>query len=247
MDACRIYKRHLTHTNDTNKWLLTLMAQDSHDLLETVTSSEEIGTVDLIDLNTLRDGEMFKVTQLEVTFLFLRIDFLRDDLHVSGLSHTAHEEQTSTEQAHLNGNGEVEDNCQQECHPKHDDITLGILQNAHERAPSAHIIADDDEHTSQTSHGDILCQRHEEQEDEQEHSGVNDTCHRCAATVVDIGHRTGNSTRSGDTAKDGRRQIGHSLGNEFRIRAVAVTDDTVGHGGREQRLDSTQDGDGDSG
>ena len=203
VDACRVDKRYLTHTYDTDKRFLALMAQGTHDLLKTVACTEEVGTVDLVDLNTFRDSEMFKVAQLEVAVFFLWINLLRDDLDIGGLCHTTHEEQASTDQTHLDGNGEVEDDCQQECHPEHDDVALGILQDAHERTPPAHVIAHNDEHTSQTGHRDVLSQRHEEKEDEQKYGSVDNAGHRGTTTVVDVRHSTGNGTRSGYTAEDG--------------------------------------------
>ena len=183
---------------------------------------------------------MFKVAQLEVALLFLRIDLVADDFDVGGLSHTAHEEQTSTDEAHLDSDGEVEDDGEQEGDPEHDDIALGILQDAEEAAPTAHIITHDDKHTSQTSHGDILCQRHEEQEDEQQHGSVDDASHGRTTTVVDIRHRSGDGTCRWDTAEDGRRQIGKALGDELSVGIMTVANDTVGHRCRQQRLDGTQ-------
>ncbi len=66
-----------------------------------------------------------------------------------------------------------------------------------------------------------------------------------AATIVDVGHRTGDSTRSRYSAEDRRRQVGQSLSDEFCVGAMTVADDTVGHSSRKQRLDGTEDGDGD--
>ena len=174
---------------------------------------------------------MLEVTELKVAVFLLRIDLLRDDLHVGSLSHTSHEEQTSTEQAYLDSDGEVEDDGEQESDPKHDNVALGVLQDAEERTPAAHIIADDDEYTGQTGHGDVLCQRHEEEENEQQHGGVDDACNGSASAVVDVGHRTGNGSRSGDASEDGTGKVGHTLGNELCVGAMTVANDTVGHGG----------------
>ncbi len=89
MDARGVDERYLTHADDTDTG--PLMVQSTHDLLETVTGTEEVRTVDLVDLHTLGDGEMLEVAQLEVAVFLLRIDLLGDDLDISGLSHTAHE------------------------------------------------------------------------------------------------------------------------------------------------------------
>ena len=55
---------------------------------------------------------------------------------MGGLSHTAHEEQTGTDKAYLDGYGEVEDDSKQERDQQHQDIALGVLQDAdNERHP----------------------------------------------------------------------------------------------------------------
>ena len=226
VDARGIDKRHLTHADDTDTG--TLMVQGTHDLLETVTGSEEVGTVDLIDLHTLGDSEVLEVTQLEVAVFLLGVDLLRDDLDIGGLSHTAHEEQAGTEQTDLDGDGEVEDDRQQEGDPEHDDIALRVLQDGNKASPTTHIIAHDDEHTGQTGHGDILRQRHEEQEDEQQHGCMDDACNGRAAAVVDVGHRTGDGTRGRYAAEDGRRQVGQTLGDKFCVGVMTVANDTGG-------------------
>ena len=76
VDACGVDKRHLTHADDTDTGFQTLMAQGTHDLLETVTGAEEVRAVDLIHLHTFGDREVFEVTQLEVAVFLLRIDLL---------------------------------------------------------------------------------------------------------------------------------------------------------------------------
>ena len=190
---------------------------------------------------------MLEVAQLEVAVFLLGVDLLGDDLDIGGLSHTAHEEQTGTEQTDLDGDGEVEDDRQEEGDPEHDDIALRVLQDGNKASPTTHIIAHDDEHTGQTGHGDILRQRHEEQEDEQQHGGMDDACNGRTTAIVNVGHRTGDGTRGRYTAEDGRRQVGQSLSDKFCVGVMTVADDTVGHGSREQRLDGTEDGDGDGG
>ncbi len=188
---------------------------------------------------------MLEVAKLEVAVFLLGVDLLGDDLDIGGLSHTAHEEQTGTEQTDLDGDGEVEDDRQEEGDPEHDDVALWVLQDGNKASPAAHVIAHDDEHTGQTGHGDILRQRHEEQEDEQQHGGMDDACNGRTAAVVDVGHCTGDGTRGRYAAEDGRRQVGQSLGDKFCVGVMTVADDTVGHGSREQRLDGSEDGDGD--
>ena len=122
---------------------------------------------------------------------------------IGGLGHTTHEEQTGADESDLDGDGEVEDDRQQEGDPQDDDVALGVLQDRSEGAPATHVVADDDQHTSQTGHRDVLCQRHEEEEDEQQHGSVDDTSHRRATAIIDVGHRTGDGSSGGNTAEEG--------------------------------------------
>ena len=234
MDTRRVYERHLTHTNDAHLRMLALVTKHTHNLLKAVTGSEEVRAIDLIHLHTLRNGKVFQITELEVTLLLSRIDLVANDLDICRLSHTTHEEQTGTEQTHFDGDGQVEDYRQQESYPQHDHIALGVLHDAQEASPTTHVIAHNDKYTCQTRHGDILCQWHQEQEDQQQHGSMYDTCHRRTSAIIDVCHRTGDGTRSRYTAKDRRCQVGHSLSDEFCVGVMTVTNHTISHSGRKQ-------------
>ena len=60
---------------------------------------------------------------------------------------------------------------------------------------------------------------------------MRDACDGRARTVVDVGHRAGDSSRDGDPAEEGHDDIGYSLRHQFGIRAVALTDDPVSDAG----------------
>ena len=72
---------------------------------------------------------MLQVAQLEVALLLGGVNLVADNLDIGCLSHTAHEEQTGTDKAHLNSNGQVENNGQQERYPQHDDVALRVLHD----------------------------------------------------------------------------------------------------------------------
>ena len=133
------------------------MTKGSHDFLKLVACTEEVRTVDFVNLNTIGNGEVFEVTQLEVAVFLGRINLVTDNLDIGSLCHAAHEEQAGTDEANLDGNGQVKDDGKKEGDPKHDDVALRILHDVSERAPTTHAIAYDDKHTSQTGHRDILC------------------------------------------------------------------------------------------
>ena len=236
MQTGGVDERHLTHADDAH---LGMMAVAGHDVLETGSSTEEVRSVDLVDLDTLGDGEVLQVATLHIGIL-VEVDLIENGMYLGGLSHTTHEEQTGTDEAKLDGDGEVEDDGEEEGEQQHGDIALGIATcHGQERAPSAHAIADHHQDTCQAGHGDILRQGHKEQEDEQQHQGMDDACHRSATAIVDVGHGAGNGSRGGNTAKQGRCDVGKTLSDELGVRVVMVANDTIGHGGREQRLDGS--------
>ena len=173
---------------------------------------------------------MLQVATLHVCVL-VQVYLVEYGMNLCGLSHAAHEEQTGTDEAKLDGDGEVEDDGEEERQEQHGDVALGIACHCQERTPATHAIGNDDEYASQTGHRDVLCQRHEEQEDEREHDGMNDASHWSASAIVDVGHGAGDGSCSGNAAKDGRGDVGDALSDELRVGIVVVANDTISHSG----------------
>ena len=69
---------------------------------------------------------------------------------------------------------------------------------------------------------------------------MEDTGHRGASAIVDVGHGTCDGSRAGDASEERCTQVGHSLTYEFLVGVVAVAAHTISHGGRQQRLYGTQ-------
>ena len=59
---------------------------------------------------------------------------------------------------------------------------------------------------------------------------MDDTGYR-RTPIVDIRHRTGNGSGSGDTAEQWSYDIGRTLCDQFRIGIVTVAYHTIGYGG----------------
>ena len=192
VQARAVDKRHLTHTDDAH---LGPLAVASHDVLETVTGTEEVGTIDLVDLHALGDGQVLQIAGLHVGIL-VQVDLVVDHLHVGSLRHTLHKEQAGTDDTHLDGNGEVEDDSEQEGDDEHSDVALRVAHQGLERAPSTHAIAHDDKHAGQTGHRDVLCQGHEQQEDEQQYHSMDNARNGRTSTIINIGHGAGDGSRS---------------------------------------------------
>ena len=119
-----------------------------------------------------------------------------------GLSHTTHEEYHGYQQADLNGDSQVEDDSQEEGDQQDRHIALRILHQRTERTPATHVVGDDHQHTGQAGHRNVLGQRTEEKQDQQQHDCMNQSGDRRTATVVDVGHRTGNGTCYRNTPED---------------------------------------------
>ena len=237
-----INKRNLAHADYSNQ---RTVAERSHHLLKLITRSEEERTIDFVNLHTPRNRIVLQVGRKEVILLVQVNLILRNCRNISGFAHSLHEEQTGDDQAHLDGNSQVEDDGKEEGDQEHGNVALRILHQCQETSPAAHAVGNHYQNTRQTSHWDVLGKRHEEQENEQQYHSVDDARYRSLTAVVDIGHGTGDGASGRDTAEERRGDVGQTLGYQLGVGIVMVADYTIGYGSREQALDGTEDGDGD--
>ena len=84
----RIYKRHFTHSDDTNRIILT--GHVHHNLIEAVRDTEEIRSVNLIDFYAIRNREVVEV-ELEIR-VFVRVDLCMQGADMCLLIRTHQEE-----------------------------------------------------------------------------------------------------------------------------------------------------------
>ena len=85
MQTGRIYERNLTHTDDAD---FRFISHTFHDAVELIRYAEKERTIDLVYLYTFRQGEDFLV--MMNLALVGKIDLIRGDGYMRGLSHTAH-------------------------------------------------------------------------------------------------------------------------------------------------------------
>ena len=137
MDTSRIHEWNLTHADDANQWTVT---EGCHHFLKFITCSEEERTVDLIYLHALRNRIVLQVGREEIIFLVQINLILSNCRHISGLAHSLHEEKTGDDQSHLDGNGQVEDDGQEEGNQEHGNVALRILHQCQETSPAAHTV-----------------------------------------------------------------------------------------------------------
>ena len=233
-----IDERHFSHADDAH---LRTLAVACHDVFEAVAGTEEVGTVDFIDLHTFGDGEVFKISTLHVGIL-VEVYLVENGAHLGGFCHSPHEEQTCAEQSYFDGDGEVEDDGEEEREQQDGDVALRIVHDGDKRAPSAHAVGHDNEHSGEACHRDVACQRHEKEEYQHQYSCVYDTGDGGPSAVLDVRHCAGNGSRGRYSAEERRDDICHALSYQFRVGVVVVANHTVCHRCRKQRLDGSEHG-----
>ena len=216
MNTRRVHKRHLTHTQDTH--LLSVSAHTLANLVELIRDTKEVRTINLIHLGKWRDMQHLQVIAMQTDIgLLCRVDLIGEGANHRSLVGAFQEQYHCQQQAHLDGDSQVEDNRQDKGHQHHNKIGLWSLGQTYHRIQAQHIIAHDYQHTCQTSHWYHTHQRTKAEQHQQQHQCMHDTRHWSTTTVVDIRHRSGNRARSGDTAKEWCHHVSHTLRNQFGV------------------------------
>ena len=138
VDSCRIYERHLSHTDDSNlcSRLLHLLK-----LLETAGKSEEERSVDLIDLDSCRNIQTVGIFHSGLLWILsCSNEVLLKHLHLRGLHHTTHEEHDCKDDSHLDGHSKVNDHSEEECEQQHCHVRLVTTEEIFECPPLTHVV-----------------------------------------------------------------------------------------------------------
>ena len=221
-----IYERHTAHANDANGRMILHLCRH---LLKAIGHSEEEGAVDFIDLYPIWDDECLLMQRNICYGVSIGVNLFGENRQLRHLCHAAHEEQAGEHQTEFDGNGEIKDNSEHECHEQYHHITLGAVRELGKGAPLAHIVAHHHQDTCQSGHRDISCQRHGEEENHQQHQGMNHPSNARASTIVDVGHGAGYSPCGRDAAKERSYDVGNALSDEFLVRIVVIASDTIGY------------------
>ena len=124
----------------------------------------------------------------------------------------AHQEQHHRQyQTHLDSDRQVEDHRQKERHQQHPEVTGAVLGQTRNGLPAAHRVCHHDQYRRQTRHRNHTYQLTKEQQHQQQHDRVYHTRDRRAPAVIDISHRTRDSTRRRDSAEEGHHHIRNTL------------------------------------
>ena len=200
-------------------------------------NAEEEGAIDFVYRTTFGNGQWF----LGCVQVGVWTDFILDDTYLRSFHDTLHEKGTCCNQTHFNGDGKIEYHREEEGEEEYNHIALGIAEQPLEGAPPTHVVAHNHQHGSQTGHGDVFGVWHQDEQDEQQHSGMNEACHWGASAIVDIGHGARDGTCGRNASEQGRHDVGHALCHQFHVAVMLVADYTVGHSRTEEALDGTQD------
>ena len=211
-------------------------------LLKAIRHPKEEGSINFIHLHPIGDGECLFVEGYVCHWIGIRVNLFGENRQLRHLCHAAHEEQAGKHQTEFDGNGEIEHHSEHEGDEEHHHITFGAVGELGKGAPLAHVVTHHHQHTGKCGHGDISCQRHSHNEDDEQDQCVHHPSNTRASTVVDVGHGARNSSRSRDSAKERRHDVGNALSNEFLVGIVVIARHTVCHRGRKQALNSAQDG-----
>ena len=79
VDTCRVNKWNFTHTDDSYLWSV---AKSCHNLLEAVTGTKEVRTIDFVYFNTLRNSKMLYVAKMHIAIFIVWINLIRDDMNI---------------------------------------------------------------------------------------------------------------------------------------------------------------------
>ena len=83
---------------------------------------------------------MLQVGREEIVFLVQVNLVLSDSSYIGSLAHSLHEEQAGDDQTHLDGNGQIEDDGQEEGNQEHGNVALRILHQSQETSPATHTV-----------------------------------------------------------------------------------------------------------
>ena len=125
-----------------------------HDFFEPVGDAEEVRAVDFIHFRVVGNVQVFFRDDCAVGVR--GDDFIPEQVDFRGFHDTFDEQQAGQHEAELNGYREVENYGEEKGDEQDGHVSLRVAEQLEESAPTAHVVADDDQHTRQASHGDVL-------------------------------------------------------------------------------------------
>ena len=228
VDTRRVDERHLAHTD--NPHLQVILPDTAANLIKLIGYTEEIRTIYLVHIGMVRDMEHSKVIAVQPHIVVLRgVEFMGERADDRCLVGTLDEEDNRQQQAHLDSHRQVENHRQHKGNQHHDEVRLRRVRHPEEGAPTRHVVTDHHQHARQACHRNHPDQLAQEQQHQQQHYRMHDTCHRRATAVVDIGHRAGNSARRRNAAEERHYHVRHALRYQLGVGVVLIANHTIRH------------------
>ena len=240
LDTGSIDARHATHAQNKN---LRLVRNAGHGIFKLVDRTKEERTGKFVHGNTLRH---LSAKFIMGSFFVVFFKGFSHRFHFGNITHALNEEHCGQKHAHFDCHRKVDNHGQEEGHEHHSNIALRGLEHLDKAAVAAHVECHLEKHGGKRCHRDHFGILTEHEHDEQEHNRMHEARNRAHGTVTDIGCRTGNRTRSRDTAKHRGKHVGNALTEKFGIGTVLGRGHTVGHHGRQKGFNGTENGNGQS-
>ena len=202
-----------------------------HDVLNRIRRAKEERSCDLVYTDFQR--------QLLQMFIHRRgiIVYIDPAVGVRFLAHPLDEKQAGQNHADLDCDNEVKHNGQHKRSKKNDNITLrSRAYKMYEGSPLAHIVGNKEQNRGNRRHRNHARKRHQHNKNDDERNGMHHTRNRRASAVFDICRRSGNRSRSRNTAEKRRSNISGTLCNQLCIRTMLAVDHAVRNNTGEKRL-----------
>ena len=137
-----------------------------------------------------------------------------------GGGHTADEQQRGQDHARLHGHSKIRKDGQRERDQPHADVGLRELEQRRNLHPLAHVVAHDHQDSRQHRHGHETHQLRGKEQNAEQGQGVNHARHRSLCSGTNVGCRARDGSRSRQSAKHRRHNVGDALRYKFHIRIV---------------------------
>ena len=159
-------------------------------------------------------------------------------------AHPVHEQERGQHHAGLDGHGQVEGDSEDKGHQQDQSIAPVAAQQVLELLDLAHVPGHDQQHRRQRRQRHVPHQRCRQQHEKQDENRVQHPGYRAARAGPDVGGGAGNRASRRQAAEQRRSAIGNALRHQFAVRTMAAAGHAVGDHRRQQRLDATEEGDG---
>lgn len=237
LDSRGIDRRDLPHPENQNPRVRTRHVERG---LEFFDSAKEKRTHDFKNGDTMRNVTTRDVVRVRKLLVVLAKLF-GHIFHFRHIRHSADEKDCGQKNAHLDGDGQIHDNGQNERREKNGHVALRrALDELREILVAAHVERDLEKDRGERRHRNHFGVLAEQKHDQKQHHRMDQARNRTRRAVPDVRRRARDRPRRRDSAENRGKDVGDSLPHEFRIRTVPRSRHTVGDNRGEERFDGPE-------